>query len=66
MEQITVLTFKTLLWLPVTAGNSIISSSRGNLSIQETPTNPCEVAKLKLNWADEQLLKGNTFVLQPF
>lgn len=57
MEQITVLTFKALLWLPMTAGNSIISSSRDNLSIQQSPTNSCEIVKLKLNWADEQLLK---------
>lgn len=57
MEQITVLTFKTLLWLPMTAGNSIISSSRDNLSIQQAPINPCEDAKLKRNCADKQLLK---------
>lgn len=66
MEQIMVLTFKTLHWLLMTAGNSLISNSGRHLSIQQTSRSPYEVAQLKLNCADKQLLKEDTFLLRSF
>ena len=66
MEQITGLTFKTLHWLLMTTRKNIISNSRHHLLIQQTSTNPREVAQLKLNCADQQVLEEDTFLLNPF
>lgn len=64
MEQIMVPTFKILHWLLRTTGNSIISNSRHHLSIQQTSMKPYEVAQLKLNCVDKQLLKEATFLVR--